>query len=131
MIASYKHNKGILMRNRAKCKLCNEILESFHSHDHVICSCGEISIDGGQQSFKCSAKDFTNFIRVDDEGKEHPVRFENPENPQSEENTTPWSQLNFMIENIERLPDSVMPHPISHYDFLSILLVLRELVRDK
>lgn len=58
------------MRNRAKCKLCGDILESFHQHDYVTCSCDEISIDGGQYMFKCGAKDFRNFLRVDDNGKE-------------------------------------------------------------
>lgn len=62
------------MRNRAKCKLCNEILESFHQHDYVSCKCEEIAIDGGQSYFRAFAKDWANFLRVDDEGREIEVR---------------------------------------------------------
>lgn len=58
------------MRNRAKCKLCGDILESFHRNDYVKCSCDEISIDGGQSMFRCGAKNWSNFLRVDDNGKE-------------------------------------------------------------
>ena len=62
------------MRNRAKCKLCNEVLESFHQHDYVSCKCGEIAIDGGQSYFRAFAKDWANFLRVDDEDREIEVR---------------------------------------------------------
>ena len=55
------------MRNIAKCKLCSSIIESKHRHDYVSCLCGEISIDGGNDYHKCFAKDWRNFVRVDDE----------------------------------------------------------------
>lgn len=58
------------MRNRAKCKLCEDILESFHKHDYVTCKCGEISIDGGDYYMHCSARDWHNFLRVDDNDNE-------------------------------------------------------------
>lgn len=55
------------MRNRAKCKLCEDVIESFHQHDYVTCRCGEITIDGGLHYWKCSALHWENFLRVDDE----------------------------------------------------------------
>jgi hypothetical protein len=58
------------MRNRAKCKLCGDILESFHEFDYQTCKCNEISISGGLIKYECAAKDFANFLRVDDEGNE-------------------------------------------------------------
>src|SRR5436190_20953854 len=58
------------MRNRAKCKKCNELLESFHLHDEVECKCGEVRISGGSQKYLCFAKNWDNFLRIDDEGKE-------------------------------------------------------------
>jgi len=58
------------MRNRAKCKLCNDIIESVHHHDYISCKCGEIAVDGGQHYCRCSAKSWENFIRIDDEGNE-------------------------------------------------------------
>lgn len=62
------------MRNRAKCKLCSDILESFHRYDYVSCRCGEISIDGGQDLFRCASKDWNNFLRVDDNGNEITIK---------------------------------------------------------
>jgi hypothetical protein len=59
------------MRNRAKCRLCNDIIESTHVHDYKTCSCGEISVDGGNEYHRCSAKDFHNFIRLDDKDNQH------------------------------------------------------------
>ena len=55
------------MKNRAKCKLCNSIIESFHRHDYVTCACGEIAVDGGLDYFKVIARDYANFLRIDDE----------------------------------------------------------------
>lgn len=58
------------MKNRAKCKLCHTILESFHLYDYVLCKCGEISISGGSDIFECAAKNWNNFVRVDDNDHE-------------------------------------------------------------
>lgn len=62
------------MRNRGKCKLCKDVLESFHEFDRVECSCGEVSITGGQVKFLVFAKDFANFLRIDDQDKEISVK---------------------------------------------------------
>lgn len=35
----------------AKCKLCNDIIYSRTRHDYRTCSCGNLSIDGGQQDY--------------------------------------------------------------------------------
>lgn len=35
--------------NKAKCKACNEIIESTHRHDFVKCKCGSIAVDGGKE----------------------------------------------------------------------------------
>lgn len=39
--------KTIILSNKAKCKLCNTIVESTHRHDFVMCPCGSIFVDGG------------------------------------------------------------------------------------
>jgi hypothetical protein len=36
-----------IIRNRAKCLRCGDILESKYRHDFKICSCGKLSVDGG------------------------------------------------------------------------------------
>lgn len=38
--------KKILV-NKVRCKKCNDIIESKHTHDFKVCRCGAIFIDGG------------------------------------------------------------------------------------
>ncbi len=57
------------MKNRAKCKKCHSVLESFHEFDYITCKCGEIAISGGNQKLECYANDWSNFLRVDDNDK--------------------------------------------------------------
>lgn len=64
------------MKNRAKCKLCNTVLESFHRFDLVACKCGEISISGGCDVFECAARNWSNFLRVDDNDNEIIVKID-------------------------------------------------------
>lgn len=125
------------MRNRAKCKLCQEVLESFHRHDFVTCKCGEISIDGGQDYFKCSAKNWGNFLRVDDENFEHPVRSVDSEdqvdNKLVEKEEMPQEPmgsgqiLDLIIKQYEDLPQHAMFQPATNSDVLSVLYVFRSL----
>lgn len=37
-----------IVRNRAECPLCGELVESWHRHDFRSCGCGNVSVDGGQ-----------------------------------------------------------------------------------
>lgn len=41
-----------LVVNRAQCLRCGEILISKYTHDFVTCSCGSLSVDGGQDYLK-------------------------------------------------------------------------------
>ena len=60
------YSKGIMMRklvkNAAKCVLCEDIIESKYRHDFVSCKCGEIFVDGGLDYQRAGANSFTNFI---------------------------------------------------------------------
>lgn len=118
------------MRNRAKCKLCHDILESFHRHDFVTCKCGEISVDGGLDYYKCSAKNWGNFLRVDDEGNEIVIKVESEEKEAVKDSSYKpnkkelMEMLDAMIKNIENLPQNAMHLPISHYDLLSFMLLV-------
>lgn len=122
------------MKNRAKCRLCKTIIESFHPTDYVSCKCGEISIDGGD-ALLCSYKDISNFLRVDDEGNEIIVK-EVRHNTLSEETYSKPTKkdllkiLDEMITNIENLPAGAMNAPITHYDYVSGLLLLSAIFRE-
>lgn len=138
------------MRNRAKCRLCGDIIESYHKHDFVACSCKEISVDGGCDSPIGHAKNFINYLSIDDSGAEFPVepleslesskkstkQEEKDEKIKEEEPEKPTrsdllQELNLMIKNIENLPSHVMTLPINHYDFCSALLLLSAILRSE
>lgn len=124
------------MKNRAKCKLCGDILESFHRHDYIVCKCGEISIDGGLDYLKCSAKNWQNFLRIDDEGNEIIIKvIDQPEKEQAPEEIKKLTRLEqiemleTMVKNIENLPKHVMDLPINHYDFYSYILLITSILK--
>jgi hypothetical protein len=131
------------MKNRAKCKLCNSIIESYHEYDYVTCKCSEISVTGGNIKFECFANDWNNFIRVDDQGNEIIVIVkDNPslnmptqvqETPLSNQKPTKKDLLNILEEQIkyyENLPQNAMSAPVSNYDLLSTLLILSAILRS-
>lgn len=43
-----------IIKNAAKCLNCNEIVESKNRHDFVMCSCGNLAVDGGKDYLKRS-----------------------------------------------------------------------------
>lgn len=135
------------MRNRAKCKLCNDVLESYHRYDYVTCKCGEISIDGGNDYCNAAAKDWTNFLRIDDDGKEIPIKVIDKLSGEDTNTSTPLSDvkrldmpkitradkrqaLNDMIQKYEQLPQNALIQPCTHYDVLSVLLMIKSLDED-
>lgn len=36
-----------LKRNKIRCNICGDIIESKYTHDFVECSCGRVFVDGG------------------------------------------------------------------------------------
>ncbi len=121
------------MRNRAKCKLCESTIESFHEGDYVTCKCGHISVSGGLR-MECSALDWANFLRVDDNGNEIIVTVKSDDvKPLYNEAPTREDKLKMldeMIKTYEGLPQHVMTMPITHYDFVSALLLLSSILRS-
>ena len=126
------------MRNRAKCRLCGDILESKNRHDNVECSCEEIGIDGGSDYFKAYAKDWRNFIRLDDDDKEVIPKIVDKEpvpDPVKEERTEALPHnltkkdhidaITDMINLYDRLPDDELRRPVSQYDHYSLLILIR------
>lgn len=37
-----------ILKNKAQCKKCNDIIESKYRHDFKSCKCGAIFVDGGK-----------------------------------------------------------------------------------
>lgn len=125
------------MKNRAKCRLCKDILESFHRNDYVVCSCGEIGIDGGSDYLQCYAKDFDNFMRVDENGNEIMVKVvDKPDEQSVKELGKPTRKekiemLEAMVANIENLPNNAMILPVNHYDLYSFMLLISSILKDE
>ena len=125
------------MRNRAKCKRCGDTIESYHENDYVSCNCDEISIAGGTTSLKAAAKDWKNFLRVDDLGNEIIVEVKTiekeehfPETQSRPSKRDLIKMLDEMIKKIEDLPPLAMSTPINHYDMASFMLLISSILQS-
>lgn len=115
------------MRNRAKCKSCESIIESLSHKDSVSCKCGQISVSGGDK-LGCAALNWDNFLRVDDEGNViKPIIQEKA--PLTKEDLL--DELDSMIKRIEDMPQQAMIVSINHYDFVSLLILLSSIFRSE
>lgn len=125
------------MKNRAKCKLCGDIIESFHDQDYVNCKCGQISVYGGDKQL-CASVDWNNFLRVDDEGNEIIVKVED-----KQKETDPITivakpkredllkELQMMIEECDRLPEMAFTQHVSQYDLYRALMIIKTILEAK
>ena len=136
------------MRNRAKCRLCGDIIESLHRHDFVTCKCNEIFVDGGNDYLRCGAGSWDNFLRVKDNGEEISVSLVEEKKEPEEAYKSPTTitidtsasieaakptrkelleRIKTCIKDIERLPDRAMELPLTHYDYRLLLSLLLDL----
>lgn len=57
-----------ILRNRIRCNLCGNVIESEYRHDMRWCECGAVAVDGGhsylKRSFVNSPKDYTELSEV-------------------------------------------------------------------
>ncbi len=122
------------MRNRAKCKKCESVIESFHPTDLVYCKCGEIGVDGGD-GLRCYAVDWTNFIRVDDLGNEIVVKIKGEKNEKIDVSSSKpdrqqlLEMLDEMIKSIENLPPQAMNTYATQYDLYSFMLIVQSILK--
>lgn len=121
------------MRNRAKCKLCSTIIESFHETDLQFCECKSIGLDGGKYTFKVYANDFSNVIRIDDDDKEIPIKEKLviTETPKKLSLDDLMKELDMMCDEIDTLPRHAMAQPVNQYDFYRLCLLVRSILRAK
>lgn len=120
------------MRNRAKCKLCKSVIESYVTNDFVSCQCGEISISGGNSdNFLCEAKNWGNFLRIDDEDNEIVVKV--MDKVQEEEGSISVDdlikELDLVISYQENLPKEVMSSYVNYYDFYSSMILIQNILK--
>ena len=61
-----------IIRNRIKCNLCNEVIESKFVHDFQACACGSVNIDGGRDYLERGytlTDDYTELSKWKEEGE--------------------------------------------------------------
>lgn len=123
------------MKNRAKCKKCGDIIESYHSTDYVMCKCNAIALDGGD-GMRCFADDLGDIIRIDDDGNEIIPKIVDKTITICADPVVKPSRadmldmLSEMIKSYESLPMSAMHAPSTNADMLSALMLISEILRQ-
>lgn len=123
------------MRNRAKCKLCDDIIESVNTHDYMTCKCGEISIDGGNSSgyWRSRAANPENLIRLNDDDTvfiPKPKEIEEEAPPPAPIKKTRTRQdlleeLDEMTKHMDDLPPNALYAPLTHADLAMIINIIK------
>lgn len=49
MIHKPEEEQEVILKNKIRCKKCNDEIESKHVHDFKCCSCKAVAVDGGQE----------------------------------------------------------------------------------
>jgi hypothetical protein len=53
-----------VVRNRAQCAQCRQIIESTHTHDFRACGCGSIFVDGGTDYIRYGERQSGDYIAL-------------------------------------------------------------------
>lgn len=100
-----------------------------------MCKCGEIAVDGGIDHFRCSARDFSNLLRIDDDGNTVVPRVVDKDSAEAKEVKLPKptkkelvSMLHELIKSYDGLPQQAMTLPINHSDFSSALFLIASIL---
>ena len=122
------------MRNRAKCKLCNDVIESCYKHDYCVCKCGEIAVDGGQEYRRCVANNKENFIALDDDGNVVEIKEAAKQSDDLQSiHSLPIADLPGIIDSAiketERVVETDISARVTQFDILSILYLLKEIAK--
>jgi len=80
----------MIIKNKALCNKCKDIIESKHVHDFVSCKCGAISVDGGRDYLKRGAKDWNDLIDLSEETEEPPKPGKTIKEEKSEKEGFKW-----------------------------------------
>lgn len=61
------------MGNAARCNKCGDVIVSTHRHDFVSCTCGAITLDGGEDYRRCMGNPI-DFVDVTEDEEENARR---------------------------------------------------------
>lgn len=109
----------------------------MHSTDLVLCSCGEIFVDGGD-AMKCGANDWSNFLRLDEQGNEVIVKITEkevmvkiPEESAQTQLREALEALETLVEHYQELPAQALYAPVTHADLGVVLSLLSLIMRTR
>lgn len=60
------------MRNRIKCAMCGDVIESTYTHDFKWCRCSTVAVDGGREYQRIVGR-LEHVILLHDDDSEHPL----------------------------------------------------------
>jgi len=121
-----------MVKNIAKCKLCESVIQSFFKGDYAECKCGEIAVSEGDAMF-VHFKDPANFLRIDEDGHTYPIQYNEKKEDDGQENlgfvhTLSKEECIKGIDNLitiyDNMPESETYRPINHKDFQSLLMIV-------
>lgn len=52
---------SLIRHNRARCRKCGDVIESRARHNLVQCSCGSLTVDGGQEYLRRQCGSFEGY----------------------------------------------------------------------
>lgn len=59
-----------IIKNRVRCNICGDVIESVFCHDMRSCTCGRVSVDGGKdyirRCFTNGVDDYTELSEFED-----------------------------------------------------------------
>ena len=59
-----------IKRNQIRCKRCDDVIQSRHRHDFVMCSCGAVGVDGGKDYLRRIGTDYVELSIEEKEEKD-------------------------------------------------------------
>lgn len=115
------------MRNRAKCKLCEEIIESLKG-ERVSCKCKQIEIEADETGeYIAHVYDWAHFLRVNDDGSEVPVKIlDDVKQPE----TDVLFEIEQRMKDFERLPWEAGLQPMTQTDMNVIHIFLVKIIQE-
>lgn len=132
------------MINRAKCKLCNKVIESHLPDEVVYCTCGTIGVmDGLAMRTYCKDNRYSEyFVRVDDLGNEIAVQYhDNPHNIEEQESSKEpgkgpardqlIERLEANINNILERPAHVLQSFVQTEHFLDFMIDILNILKKE
>lgn len=119
------------MRNKAKCKICQCIIQTISEEEWVACECGNLAMIGGEKGPRMRFNELSEIVMIDDSDNEViPKMKKDTEEARPKPTKKELLKiLDEMNQRIEEMPPQAAVMAITHYDFSSLLILLASIFR--